>query len=167
MTFKIWAKVTIYNIHNDALRWQIHDFLSDGSSNVYCLTISEIFTNPEKCQNFDLWRSRRTGLASFDWKCPILYWWFFQNISYRQRETGILTIGKIRFPWNHQTVRASHDSKLKRKNQLISPKAVVTTEERWKRSAATKSLHKTKWTFRGRITLDISWFRNNFPSLVI
>ena len=31
---KIQVKVMVYNIRNSAIRWQIHDFIVDGTSNV-------------------------------------------------------------------------------------------------------------------------------------
>ena len=45
----------MYNIHNDAIQWQIHDFLPDTIVNfVLSLIIFEIFANRIKCQKFNL-----------------------------------------------------------------------------------------------------------------
>ena len=40
-------KVTVYNIRDGVIRWQIRDFLSDGSSNVYCIShhVRDFFFN--------------------------------------------------------------------------------------------------------------------------
>ena len=51
------------------------------------LTIDEILVNEAKCQNFDLENEGQyQGIEEwdlpFDWKCSILYRFFFQNFSY-------------------------------------------------------------------------------------
>ena len=95
-----YVKVTIYNIRNGAIRWQITDFLSDGNSNVCC--ISHHFQNIRKitkCQKFLPWKwrskSRRTVFVPFIWKCSTPYRWILfrilaiQQQSFMQKDTHI------------------------------------------------------------------------------
>ena len=81
--------VTIYNIRNGSIRRQIHDFLFDDNSNVFrSLTIYTMFAKQIKCKVWPwTWRSRsrrwKIWLTPFDWKCSVLYRWFFiQNFSF-------------------------------------------------------------------------------------
>ena len=75
VTLKIYIKVTLHNIRNGAIRWQISDFLSDSNNNIF--STSHHLRNI--CQKFWPWkwrsrsRSRRTELVLFDWKCSIPY----------------------------------------------------------------------------------------------
>ena len=56
----------MYNNCSGAIRWQIHDFLSDGNSNICSIsTVCVIFANLAKCQNFDL-ENEGQGLEIFD-----------------------------------------------------------------------------------------------------
>ena len=55
MTLKMKVKGIMHNIRSGTIRWRVHDFLSDGNSNVaLSLTICKIFTELIKCQKFDL-----------------------------------------------------------------------------------------------------------------
>ena len=38
MTLKLYVKVTMHNIRNGAILWQIHYFLPDGNSNAYSIS---------------------------------------------------------------------------------------------------------------------------------
>ena len=48
----------MYNIRSSAIRWQLHDFLSDGNSNIYSnshrLRDIQIFKNQIKSKKYDL-----------------------------------------------------------------------------------------------------------------
>ena len=79
VTLKVEIKVTMYNIRNGAIRWQIPDFLSDGFIHVCSISrcvrdIFKIFAIQNECQNKIKWsrsRSRSIGISTSIWKSPI------------------------------------------------------------------------------------------------
>ena len=71
----------MYSICIGAFRWQIHDFLSDGNSNVCSISrrLLDLHKTRKKCKETDLENEgqgqgvEETGHAIFDWKCSSPY----------------------------------------------------------------------------------------------
>ena len=121
-----------HDVQHSQLRWQILDFLSDGNNNI-CPNSHYLWDIQKSRKILELWPwkwrsrswSRRTELALFDWKCSILYCWFFRILAtqqhrfahkvdtrtHTQRATEVLTIDKI--------CKADLPNKMKRIEKLI------------------------------------------------
>ena len=101
----------MYNSRSGANRWQMADFLYDGNSNVCSIShhFYVIFANKIKCKKAWPWkwslsRRRKTRVAPFHVRFYIRYFFNFSYIRLCQRmhtqwgiqrETGVMTIGKI------------------------------------------------------------------------
>ena len=105
-----------YNILNGAIRWRMHDFLCDVNSNI-CSNSYRLRDVRKKCQNVDLeneglekrdlchsTRNVRTHTGDFFQNIGNLATYIYAKghahthkhvLMQRQRETGVITIGKI------------------------------------------------------------------------
>ena len=72
-------------------------------------TIYEISENQMQCQRFDLENEGQDqgGLAPFDWKCSILYRWFFQN-NFNCSSTFLYANGTNARSHTHTTHACTH-----------------------------------------------------------
>ena len=69
----------MYNIHSNAIRLQIHNFLSDSNSNV--CSITRHLRHVHKSNKMKVKIKEKTGVAPFDWKVQFYIGDFFRILA--------------------------------------------------------------------------------------